>query len=254
MPVNTKKTEKSASTNSENKPQVHTGGGEFDKNRMKPKGFNDKPETIAKGDVMSRIGDCFDAVGKLVVSHDFGMILGYVGAGWCLYKSAIGWTALTGGNMWIGAPVALAEQYLELLPRIAQYFPEMADKLTFKLALTKFVDPKVKDNHPTLLNEVRDWGRDAHRKRQRMMETVSLMCYLMAIIAASMAFQMWDPRTMTLRPEGVFDVLQAVIGFEACMIFVEFMKANRLTHRQSRQYNELKRKQRVAMEQELLNQ
>lgn len=254
MPVQTKKTEKSASTNSENKPQVHTGDGEFDKNRMKSKGFNDKPETIAKGDVMSRIGDCFDAVGKLVVSHDAGMILGYMGAGWCLYKSAIGWTALTGGNMWIGAPVALAEQYLELLPRIAQYFPEMADKLTFKLALTKFVDPTVRENHPTLLNEARDWGRDAHRKRQRMMETVSLMCYLMAVIAASMAFRMWDPRTMTLRPEGVFDVLQAVIGFEACMIFAEWMKSNRLTHRQSRQYNEMKRRQRVATEQELLNQ
>jgi hypothetical protein len=87
-----------------------------------------------------------------------------------------------------------------------------------------------------------------------MMETVSLICYLMAFIAASMAFQVWNPRTMTLNPVGVFDVLQAVIGFEACMIFVEWMKSNRLTMRQSRQYNEKKRRERVAMEQELLQQ
>lgn len=239
------------STSTETQPQAHTGNTEFDSNRLKTKGFNDKPEATAKGDVMALIGDWVDGLGKLLLSHNTGMILGYMGAGWCLYKSAIGWTVLT-GNPFVGAGVALAEQYLELLPRMAQYFPSIADRLTFKLAMTKFIDPKVKDNHPTLLAEAKDWGREAHKKRQRTMETVSLICYLLAFVSAAMAFQVWNPRLMTLNPQGVFDVLQAVIGFEVCMIFAQWMKSNRLTHRQSRQYNELKRKQRLATEQELL--
>lgn len=253
MPVAKKDTSTAAKTKTGTNPRTHTGSWEFDNSRVKPKGFNEKAEKTAKGDPMSMVGDVFDAIGKVLISHNTAMILGYMGAGWCLYKSSIGWTMLTGGNPFIGTAVALAEQYLEMLPRVAQYFPDIADRLTFKLAMTSFIDPKVRNNNPSLLSEVKDWGREAHKKRQRMMETVSLICYLMAFIAASMAFQMFAPQTMTLRPEGVFDVLQAVIGFEACMIFTEWMKSNRLTHRQSRQYNELKRKERISMEQQLLN-
>jgi hypothetical protein len=140
MPVKTGKAPSNKqSTSSADRPQVNTGDRDFDSNRVKAKGFNDKPEKTARGDFMSGVGDVFDWIGSAMISHNTGMIIGYMGAGWCLYKSAIGWTALTGGNIWIGAPIALAEQYLELLPRIAQYFPDIADRLTFKLAMTTFL-------------------------------------------------------------------------------------------------------------------
>lgn len=232
--------------------EVRSGNPEFDRSRFRAKGFNDKPEKSAAADPMAILGDIAEGISRILFSPDTAMILGYLGAGWCLYKSSLGWSILTGGAL-TGAIVAVIEQFLELLPRLPKYFPGLADQLAFKLGLTRFVDPQVRDNSPTLLSEAKEWARDADRKQQRLMEWVSAACYLFALFAASLAFQLITP-SLTLNPQGLWSVFEAVAGFELCILFANWAKRNRLTARESRQYRELKRRERAAAHQSMLDQ
>lgn len=230
------------------KPSYTTGNKDFDDSRMNAKGLDDKPEKPIKGEFWASVGDVVDNIGSVLLSPNFGMILGYLGAGYCLTVSAIGYGSLL--NIWTIAalPLALVSQFLQLLPRLPKYFPEQADKLTFKLGLTRYLDPKEDKNSPTLLVETKEWARQAHKTRQRAMETVSAILYLMEFIGGSIAFKVVDPVMLTLIPSGVFNLVTGVIGFEACLIFTEWMKGLRLTARESRKYRELKRKQQIEAE------
>lgn len=228
--------------------KVNTGNTEFDNGRLDSKGLDDKPEKPIKGEFWASVGDVVDNIGSVLLSPNFGMILGYLGAGYCLTVSAIGYGSLLGIWTVAALPLALGSQFLQLLPRLPKYFPEQADKLTLKLGLTRYLDPKEDKNSPTLLVETKGWAREAHKTRQRAMETVSAILYLMEFIGGSIAFKVVNPVTLTLIPSGIFSLIVGVIGFEACLVFVEWMKGLRLTSRESRKYREMKRKQQIEAE------
>ena len=230
-------------------PSIHTGRKTFDNSRMKAKELHEKPEKPIRGEFGAHFGDFVDGFGRTLLSPNTGMILGYVGAGVCLYVSTIGYANLLVWVPLFAAPLALASQFIQLLPRLPKYFPEQADRLTLKLGLTRYLDPKVTKDSPTLLSETKEWSRNAYKKRQSAMETASALLYLMEFIGASMAFQVFDSATMQLIPSGVFAVFAGVFGFEACLIFVEWMKGMRLTGRESRKYREKKAAQQMEADQ-----
>lgn len=230
-------------------PTVNTGNTEFDNNRLNAKGLDEKPDKPIRGEFWAGVGDVVDGAGKILLSPNFGMILGYFGAGACLTVSAIGYGNLLGWWPVAALPLALVSQFVQLLPRLPKYFPEQADRLTLKLGLTRYLDPKEHKDSPSLLTEAKEWARSAHKKRQSAMETASAMVYLMEFIGAANAFQVINPVTMQLMPGGVFAMVSGVIGLEVCLVFVEWMKALRLTSRESRKYKEMKRKQQVEAEQ-----
>jgi hypothetical protein len=243
------KSPKSSNAVSKDRPAVNTGDPGFDNSRLNAKGFDDPIEKPLRGEFWAGVGDVIDGFGKILLSPNFGMILGYMGAGGCLLTSAVGYSNLMTSPLILAAPIALAAQFIQILPRLPKYFPEQADRLTLKLGLTRYLDPKEEANSPTLLKETKEWAREGAKRRQGMMETASIMLYIIEFVGASRAFQVFDPVTMSLIPSGVWAMLCAVIGFECCMVFVEWMKALRLTSRESRKYKELKRKQRIAAEQ-----
>jgi hypothetical protein len=231
------------------KPAVNTGNTQFDNDRMNAKGLDEKPDKPIRGEFWAGVGDVVDGVGKILLSPNFGMILGYFGAGCCLVVSTGGYATLLGIMPIFAAPLALASQFVQLLPRLPKYFPEQADRLTLKLGLTRYLDPKEHKDSPSLLGETKEWARSAHKKRQAAMETASAILYLVEFIGGANAYQIIDPVTMNLVPAGVFALLMGVIGFEVCLVFVEWMKTLRLTSRESRKYREMKKKQQVEAEQ-----
>ncbi len=229
--------------------QVNSGSEAFDAGRLNAKGLDDKAEKPIRGEFWAGVGDAIDGFGKVLLSPNFGMILGYFGAGTCLVVSAIGYGNLLGWMPIFAAPLALASQFIQLLPRLPKYFPEQADRLTLKLGLTRYLDPAEHKDSPTLLTETKEWARSAAKKRQGAMETASALVYLMEFIGAANAFQVINPVTMQLVPGGVFAMIAGVIGFEICLVFTEWMKGLRLTSRESRKYREMKRKQQIEAEQ-----
>lgn len=243
------KSRKNSNATSNPTPAVNTGNQDFDAGRMNAKGFDDKAEKPVRGEFWAAVGDCFDGVGKILLSPNFGMILGYMGAGYCLSVSVVGYSNLLGIAMLGAAPIAMASQFLQILPRLPKYFPEQADRLTLKLGLTRYLDPKEAANSPTLLTETKEWAREGAKRRQGMMETASIILYILEFVGGATAFQVFNPVTLALVPSGIWSLVCAVIGFEACMVFVEWMKGLRLTSRESRKYKELKRKQRIEAEQ-----
>jgi hypothetical protein len=243
------KSKKNSNATSNPKPAVNTGNQDFDAGRMNAKGFDEKTEKPIRGEFWAGVGDVVDGAGKILLSPNFGMILGYMGAGGCLLTSAVGYSNLMASPLILAAPIALVAQFIQILPRLPKYFPEQADRLTLKLGLTRYLDPKEEANSPSLLKETKEWAREGAKRRQGAMETASIMLYIIEFVGASRAFQVFDPVTMSLIPSGVWAMLCGVIGFECCMIFVEWMKALRLTSRESRKYKELKRKQRIEAEQ-----
>ena len=228
---------------------ANTGNTGFDSNRMKAKELHEKPEKPIRGEFGAHLGDFIDGIGKTVLSPNTGMILGYVGAGACLTVSTIGYANLLGWMPLFAAPLALASQFIQLLPRLPKYFPEQADRLTLKLGLTRYLDPKVTKDSPTLLSEVKEWSRNAHKKRQSAMETASASLYLMEFIGGANAFKVFNAVTMTLVPAGIFALIAGTIGCEICLIFVEWMKGMRLTGRESRKYREKKAAQMMEADQ-----
>lgn len=230
-------------------PIFHTGRPNFDNSRIKPKGLGDKPEKPIRGEFGAYLGDIVDGFGRTLLSPNTGMILGYVGAGACLTVSTIGYANVLGWMPLVAAPLALASQFIQLLPRLPKYFPEQADRLTLKLGMTRYLDPIVTKDSPTLLGEVKEWSRNAYKKRQSVMETASASLYLMEFIGAASAFQVVNPVTMQLVPAGIFAMIAGVIGFEICLIFVEWMKGMRLTGRQSRLYRQKKAAQQMEADQ-----
>lgn len=230
-------------------PIFHTGRPNFDNSRIKPKGLGDKPEKPIRGEFGAYLGDVVDGFGRTLLSPNTGMILGYIGAGACLTVSTIGYANVLGWTPLFAAPLALVSQFIQLLPRLPKYFPEQADRLTLKLGMTRYLDPTVTKDSPTLLGEVKEWSRNAYKKRQAVMETASASLYLMEFIGAANAFQIINPITMQLIPAGVFAVIAGVVGFELCLIFVEWMKGMRLTGRQSRLYKQKKAAQQMAADQ-----
>jgi hypothetical protein len=230
-------------------PTLYTGNSEFDDDRMKAKGFDDKTQKLVRGEFWAGVGDAIDGFGKILLSPNFGMILGYMGAGYCLSVSVVGYANLLGIPVVGAAPIALVSQFIQILPRLPKYFPEQADRLTLKLGLTRYLNPKESDNSPSLLKETKEWAREGAKRRQGMMETASLILYILEFVGGAMAFQVFNPMTLALVPAGIWSLVCAVIGFEACMVFVEWMKSLRLTSRESRKYKELKRAQRMAAEQ-----
>lgn len=239
------KSRKNKSTDS----AVNTGNPDFDSNRLNAKGLDGKAEKPIRGEFWAGVGDVIDGAGKILLSPNFGMIMGYLGAGACLTVSTIGYANLLGWMPIFAAPLALASQFIQLLPRLPKYFPEQADRLTLKLGLTRYLDPKEHKDSPSLLTETKEWARNAHKKRQSAMETASFMVYIMEFIGAANAFQVINPTTMQLVPGGVFAMVAGVIGFEICLVFTEWMKGLRLNSRESRKYREMKRKQQIEAEQ-----
>jgi hypothetical protein len=235
------------------KPAVNTGNDAFDNGRLNAKGLNDKPEKPARASFMAGLGDVVDGFGKNLLSPDAGMIIGYLGAGGCLTVSIMGYSSLFGLWPLVAAPIALASQMVQMLPRLPKYFPEQADKLALKLGMTRYLDPKEHKDSPDLLGEVKEWARSADKRRQTAMETASAILYLCEFVGGARAFQVVNPVTMALDPAAVFLLLVGSIGFEVCMVFSEWMKSMRLTSRQSRKYNEMKRKQQIEAEQSFNN-
>ena len=240
---------KSRKKKTETTPTVNTGNTEFDSSRMNAKGLDDKPEKPIRGEFWARVGDVVDGAGSILLSPNFGMLLGYFGAGACLTVSAIGYGNLLGWMPLFAAPLALCSQFVQLLPRLPKYFPEQADRLTLKLGLTRYLDPKVDKDSPSLLTETKEWARSAHKKRQSAMEAASGILYLCEFVGGANAFKVINPVTMLLDPAAVFALLSGVIGFEVCLVFVEWMKSMRLTSRESRKYKEKKRAQQIEAEQ-----
>ena len=245
MTIRSKKT---ATQTQEKSAAVHTGDKDFDNNRLNTKGFNDKTEKPVRGEFWAGVGDLIDGIGTIVLSSNFGMILGYMGAGGCLVASVMGYNALfpTLGAINIG--LAFAVQYVQILPRMAQYFPEHADRMTLKLGLTRYLDPKVTEQSPSLLTETKEWARNAHKKQLTLVVTVSTILYIVEFLGQAKAFKVFDPQTFQLIPEGIFLLLAGTVGFECCLFFVKWMKGQRLTSRESRKYREMKRKQQIEAE------
>ena len=228
---------------------VHTGNQDFDSGRLNTKGFNDKAEKPVRGEFWAGVGDFVDGFGTVVISPNFGMILGYSGAGLCLAASITGYQALFPSLGLINAGLALAVQYIQIMPRMAQYFPEHADRLTLKLGLARYLNPKVTNESPTLLEEVKDWAKNAEKKQLKLVMSVSTLLYIVEFLGQAKAFKVIDPKTMQLIPESIFLLLAGTIGFECCLFFTKWMKSQRLTSRQSRKYKELHRKKLIEAEQ-----
>lgn len=233
----------------ESKTTVHTGNTEFDSNRLNTKAFDDKPEKPIRGEFWAGVGDVIDGIGSIVINPNFGMILGYMGAGACFVASVIGYRALFPSLNILNVGLAGIIQYIQILPRMAEYFPDYADRLTLKLGLTRYLDPKVTDQSPTLLNEAKTWARNADKKQLTLVVTISSVLYIVEFLGQSKAFEVFNPKTMQLNPEGIFLLLAGTIGFECCLFFTKWMKSQRLTSRESRKYKEFKQKQRVEAEQ-----
>ena len=244
MPV-AKKSEKTQ----DEKTTFHTGDKDFDSNRLNTKSFNDKPEKPIRGEFWAGVGDFFDGIGNVVINPNFGMILGYGAVGACFVASVTGYRALFPALGLLNIGLAGIIQYVQILPRMGEYFPEHADRLTLKLGLTRYLDPKVTDQSPTLLNEVKEWARNADKKQLKLVVAISSILYVVEFIAQSKAFQVIDPKTMQLMPEGIFLMMAGTVGFECFLFFTKWMKSQRLTSRQSRKYREFKQKQRIEAEQ-----
>jgi len=230
-------------------PKTHTGNKEFDDNRLNTKSFDDKTEKPIRGEFWAGVGDVIDGIGNIVISPNFGMILGYGAVGSCFVVSVTGYRALFPSLGLLNIGLAGIIQYLQLLPRMGEYFPEHANRLTLKLGLTRYLDPKVTEQSPTLLTEVKTWARNADKKQLTLVVTISSILYVVEFIGAARAFQVFDQTTMQLIPEGIFLLLAATVGFEASLFFVKWMKSQRLTGRQSRKYKELNRKALIEAEQ-----
>ena len=247
MPVRTKKDTTQDTT--KDSPQAHTGNKEFDSNRLKAKGLDDKPDKPIRGEFWAGVGDVVDGIGSIVINPNFGMIMGYGGAGACFVASVMGYRALFPSLGFLNIGLAGIIQYVQLLPRMGEYFPEHADRLTLKLGLTRYLNPKVTDQSPTLLTEAKTWARNADKKQLTLVVTVSTILYIVEFLGQAKAFQVFDPKTMQLNPEGIFLLLAGTIGFECFLLFTKWMKSQRLTSRESRKYKEFKQKQRVEAEQ-----
>ena len=238
-----------AKKESDSNPKTHTGNKEFDSNRLNTKSFNDKPEKPIQGEFWAGVGDFFDGAGNVVINPNFGMILGYGAVGACFTASVMGYRALFPALGLLNIGLAGIIQYVQILPRMGEYFPDHADRLTLKLGLTRYLDPKVTDQSPTLLTEVKEWARKADKKQLTLVVTVSTILYIVEFLGQAKAFKVIDFQTFQLLPEGIFLLLAGTIGFECCLLFVKWMKSQRLTRRESRKYREFKQKQRIAAEQ-----
>lgn len=230
-------------------PKTHTGNKDFDSNRLDTKSFNDKTEKPIKGEFWAGVGDFVDGIGNIVINPNFGMILGYGAVGACFVASVSGYQNLFPSLGFLNIGLAAIVQYIQILPRMGEYFPEHADRLTLKLGLTRYLDPKVTDQSPTLLNEAKGWARNADKKLFDLVVTVSSVLYIVELLGQAKAFQVFDSKTMQLNPEGIFLLLAGTIGFECSLLFTKWQKSQRLTSRQSRKYREIKQKQRVDAEQ-----
>ena len=236
-------------TESDSTPKTHTGNKEFDSNRLNTKSFNDKPEKPIRGEFMAKVGDLVDGIGTGIISPQFGMILGYAAVGACFTASVMGYRALFPSLGFLNIGLAGIIQYIQLLPRMNEYFPEHADRLTLKLGLTRYLDPKVTDQSPTLLTEAKQWAKNADKKMLELVLAVSSILYIVELLGQAKAFQVIDPKTMQLQPEGIFLLLAGTVGFECSLLFTKWMKTQRLTSRQSRKYKEFKKRQQIEAEQ-----
>ena len=227
----------------------HTGDNDFDDNRLDAKSFKDKAKKPIRGEFWSGVGDVFDCVGQVIISPNFGMILGYTAVGVCFSVSVRGYSALFPSLGLLNIGLAGIIQYCQILPRMGEYFPEHADRLTLKLGLTRYLDPNVTDQSPTLLKEVKTWAKNADKKQLKLVTVISCLLYISEFIGQAKAFQVFDPNTMQILPEGILLMVAGTVGFESFLFFTKWMKSQRLTSRQSRKYREFKQKQRVEAEQ-----
>jgi len=220
-------------------------------------GFDDTKEKQPMASPASAIGDSSSSIINFLFDHNVLMSLGYAGAGLCLSMAIGGYSRvfipllsgvlgtpqlgmITGSA--IAALTACYVQYIQIAPRLAQYDPDIADKLAFKLGRRRFVNPESHADSPTLLRKAKNWARNAHEKAQRESEMGSLVAYLFESIGAFFAFPIIVNGTLNLG--ALFLAFLAVRGFETAFKFASKQKSLRLTMRDSQKYKLLMRDKR----------
>jgi hypothetical protein len=231
---------------------TNTGDSAFDTNRFKAKGMNHKKRKGPMGSPLALVGDVVDNIFSNIFSPDTLITICYTLAGASLTVSAYGWHQLLGGSQWymalVGALAAVIEQAIEIYPRLPTYFPEFADKLTYKLSTQKFINPPSSGNSPSLLDESKNWARTADEKLHNLASAASNVMYLLALGGALMSFQVIDYKTWTFDSRGLIWVVIAVAAFEAFLFAAQYFKLFKLSFRQSRQYKEQGQRNRLAAE------
>ncbi len=147
---------------------------------------------------------------------------------------------LLGGIGWLpaiafSALIASAVQYLQIAPRMPKYAPDVADELSFKLGLQRFVDPKEHKDQPSMLQRTKHWARTEHDRGHKRSELLSYLLYAVEFIGAFMAFPIVSA-TGTLSIGACIMATIAVFGFEASLALGNWAEQTRLTGRESQKY------------------
>lgn len=232
-------------------PHVRTGNHQVDNSRSDFQGFNSKKDRAPIGDAMSWIGDVFAWVKNSIMNPNTWMIVGYGTAiGLCLPVSAysysqvilpaIGGSSLAAlgavgqiGGYALSIAIAAVIQYKELEPKLAKIDSHFAERLVFKLGMTKFVNPKADNSAPTLLPEATFWARNAamHNHKRAMFTRYALLAF--EFVQAAFAFQLFAGATLNLG--ALMLIYLSTFGFENFFGFGASAENQRLNRRESQQ-------------------
>ena len=143
---------------------------------------------------------------------------------------------------------AIIVQLKEIQPVLPKIFPKEADRLAYKLALTKFVQVKEDFNAPTLLRPVLRWARKSAENNQRSAEWVRWGLYGFEFFMSMSLFGTSLFSGGVLAIAVLFLIAYGVIGCELSLRYAASEEQKRLTHRESQKYNLLKRTHRHQAE------
>jgi hypothetical protein len=239
-------------------PTAKTGDTEFDSTKFSPKKLNDKyKKADARASAGSTVSSFSDAVLSFVVSPTTGKTIATAGVissivtGGVMYNNLIsqtsGWTMGLTIEYAIGLVVATAVTIVQILPRLHNYLPHLADQMTAKLGMTVYSSPKTLDGNPTLLDDAKEWAPKSAENAFKAAFAISTMLYLLELFGSFTVFQ------PIVNNQIVFSALLGIIwgvgGTEISLIIRSFMDGYCLNRRQSRIHATKVARNRIAGEQ-----
>ncbi|MBD1847308.1 hypothetical protein H6F89_28660 [Cyanobacteria bacterium FACHB-63] len=245
-------------------PKTRTGNNDFDKNRPDFKNFDDKKEKHSRASILAHLGDVAQGLMNTALDKNLWMIAGYGFAGLSVAVSMYGYArwvvpvmsqALdmagipigTGVGIVTGCAIGLFIQWKEIEPVMYKLDPDLADALSFKLGLQRFVDPKETKDSPTLLPKAKAWARSAHDKAQSESEITRYVMYFLEAALAFATFPLVVNGVLSI--PGLIAAAMAIVGCELGYRFGNQAQKKRLTARESQKYKIQKRILRSQAEQ-----
>jgi hypothetical protein len=244
------------------KTAVKTGNSEFDATRFKPKSLNEKcKKADARASAGATMSSFSDAVLNFIVSPTTGKTIATAGVisslvtGGVMYSNLIyqteGWSMGLSVEYFVGLIAATGVTIIQLLPRLHNYLPQMADQMTAKLGMTLYSKPKTLEGSPTLLDESKEWAPNSAETAFKAAFFISSVLYLVEFFGSLTVFRPIVDNKIVF--SALIGIVWAVGGAEISLIIRSFMDGYCLNRRQSRIYQTEQARLRVAGEQNYAN-